>query len=284
VAARFSVIVAALLAVSSALAQAQQLQRLHVKSFILTSSAARPRLEVPFDVTLTIRVSERLAELQNVYLPTFMGAEELGDLREQSSGPSGTVYRETLRLVAHARGPLGIGSAYLDAIDARDGKPKRFISNDLHLYVDGDPAADAVRALRTGAWSAIFAIVTLLVLVAFIRLRNRPPAEVRVPQIAQTEAPPIVQPEPSEFEAALDRLRMCRDRNSVVRLRAALWRIAGARDGQTLSEVLQTPQGADEQLRRLLVAVERAAFVEERQLDAAIDGVLEQRTESRLIR
>jgi len=257
-------------------AQAQQLQRLHVKSFTLTSDTVRPKLEVPFNVTLTIRLADNVAQLQNVYLPTFIGPEELGDVREQSTGKSRTIYRETLRLVAHARGPLTIGSAYLEAIDARDGKPKRFLSNDLQLYVDGDPAA-SVAALRAALWAAVITLLALVAILAFVRLRKRPVTSIEV--VPEQPPEPIVHA-PSEFETALAQLRARRDRETVLRLRRVLWHIAGAEPGETLAAVLRRPQAMDAQLRQRLIAVERAAFVEERRLNGAIDEVLAQHGES----
>ena len=47
-----------------------------------------------------------------------------------------TEYRETIAVVAHQGGTIAIPPAYLDAIDARDGKPNGF-SNDLTLRIAG---------------------------------------------------------------------------------------------------------------------------------------------------
>ena len=260
----------ALALLSTAFAQAQQLQRLHVRSFTLSSDAAHPRIDVPFNVTLTIRVAENV-DLQNVFLPAFAGPEELGDVRQQNRGRSGTLYRETLTLVSHVSGPLTIGSAYLDAIDARDGKPKRFVSNDLHLNVPG-PALNRWRPDRAVAWTVLAAIAVLSLL--YFRLRNAP-----AQRAAPLQPPPVnaAPADPHPLEASLSELRVRRDRSAVMRVRSALWHIAGASEGQTLAAVLEQPPAVDENLRRMLIAVERAAFIEERGLDAAIDDVLTQR-------
>jgi hypothetical protein len=271
------IILGALLVLTTPLAQAQALQRLHVRSFTLTSDTTSPQLEVPFSVTLTIRVAEDLPQMQNVYLPTFIGPEELGDERQLSRSRSGTVYRETLRLVAHARGPLTIGSAYLDAVDARDGKPKRFVSNDLHLVVGTSPLLDAWRPLRTIAW-ALAALVAVVALSAgVLRLAARLP--VRPPAAASTPLPvaAVEPPGPSLLDAALSELRARRDRSSIMRVRSVLWHIAGAKEGQTLGDVLRRPEAGDDVLRRMLLAVERAAFIEDERMPGAIDDVLSER-------
>jgi hypothetical protein len=212
-----------------------------------------------------------------VILPSFSSAEELGDERVLSSGPQGTVYRETLRLVAHARGPLTIGSAYFDAIDARDGKPKRFISNDLRLQVEGGPLLDV--------WGTLLAIVRTLIelillaaaiFVVISVFRRRPAPKVEPGPIVSQ--PVVVPPSPHDvLRERLEDLRVRRDRGSVLRVRAALWNMLGARDGETLADVLRRPQAHESRTRSLLLLVERAAFIEDERLHEAIDAVLSER-------
>lgn len=261
----------------AATAQAQQYQRLHVRAFTLTTDTARPQLEQPFHVTLTIRVTENVAHLSNVYLPTFFGAEELGDEQQTAHGPKGTTYRETLTLVAHARGMLSIGSAYLDAVDARDGKPKRFISNSLRVPVGGGPIRAVWRTLRTITY-VVIAVVTMgaavfVLAVIFWRRGAGPLAGAPAPQrIVEAQSDPA-----RELAQAFAHVRECRDRGSVLLLRSALWRAAGASPGETLGDVLRRPAAADERLRRLLMVVERAAFIEQARMNQAIDDVLSER-------
>lgn len=57
---------------------AELLQRFHVQGFRVTSDTPRPRVGVPFHVTMTIHVRERITQLQYVSLPTFSGLENLG--------------------------------------------------------------------------------------------------------------------------------------------------------------------------------------------------------------
>lgn len=276
-ASRLGVALAAFLLLAGT-AQAQQYQRLHVRSFTLSSDTARPQLEQPFHVTLTIRVSENLAQLENVFLPTFFGAEELGDEQQITHGPGGTTYRETLTLVGHARGMLSVSPAYLDAIDARDGKAKRFVSNALQLPIGGGPIGMLRRTLRTAALAVIEVVLVaaaVFVLIALFRRRPRRPAE---PAAAAPEVPPVVvDPPKNELAGALERLRARRDRSAVMSVRAALWHLAGATSGETLSDVLRRPAATDVHLRRLLLIVERAAFIEHARLNGAIDEVLSER-------
>ncbi len=276
--ARRLVALAALFLIAAGVAHAQELQRLHVRSFTLTSDTQKPQLDVPFNVTLTIRLAENVGRVENVYLPAFAGPEELGDERQLSHDAKGTVYRETLRLESHASGPVVIGSAFLDAIDARDGKPKRFISNDLHLFVGASPLLEVWHPLRLIAWgfAALLAVVALTA--GLLKMLTRGP--VAVPA-APVQPPPIPAPQPPRaLDAALAQLRVRRDRDSVMQVRAALWYIAGAQPGQTLGDVLTRPQATDEGLRALLIAVERAAFIEEERMADAIDNVLAQRERS----
>lgn len=260
-------------------AAAQQYQRLHVRTFTLSADSRNPQLEQPFHVTLTVVVSENLPQLRNVFLPTFFGAEELGDVHQLTHGAGGTTYRETLTLVAHTRGMLSVSPGYLDAVDARDGRPKRFISNSLALPVGGGPVSGVWDILRKIALVAIdlllLAALAFVVFAIFWRRRvlraarddneaQATPADVEPPAVRASD----------EVADAFDKLRERRDRPSVLGLRAALWRSAGANDGETLSDVLRGPAAADERLRRLLTAVERAAFVEQARLDEMIEEVL----------
>ncbi|HET6894421.1 MAG TPA: hypothetical protein VFH72_03465 [Candidatus Baltobacteraceae bacterium] len=276
-AARLGVALAAFWLLMCAGALGQQYQRLHVRSFTLSSDTSAPQLEQPFHVTLTIRVAENVSQLRNVFLPTFFGAEELGDVQQIVHGTGGTTYRETLTLVAHARGMLTVTSAYLDAIDARDGKAKRFISNSLRLPVGGGPISSVWGILRVLVLLAIYIVLiaaALFVLWAIFRRRRAVPAAPPAPMFAPE--PPQTSPQPprDEIGDALRALRERRDRASVIRLRAALWHAAGASSGETLSDVLARPVAHGENLRRLLMTVERATFIEQARLDDAIEEVL----------
>ncbi|MGB6518019.1 MAG: hypothetical protein WBE79_05850, partial [Candidatus Cybelea sp.] len=121
-------------------AGAQSLERLTVESFVLSSDTAAPRIDTPFHLTVTLRVRERVARIDNLDLPILAQLELLGDERETASGPHGTLYRESITVVAHEGGALAIAPATLQAIDARDGKPKQWFTNGLRLRVAGSAA------------------------------------------------------------------------------------------------------------------------------------------------
>ncbi len=204
---------------------AQAYQRLHVRSFTLTSDAMRPRTEEPFDVTLTIHVDEHVGRIENVFLPTFVGAEELGDERSISSDASGSTYRETLRLVAHASGDLAISRAYLEAIDARDGRTKQFFSNDLHIVVAG-PGEPGL-----GRYARIVQVVLGVTLVtgAYLYLRRKRPAPAPVAVVTPEQAPAVrALPEVSPIDAALAQSALApRPRFSAAFARTLMDRLGG---------------------------------------------------------
>ena len=269
---RFALVLLALTAFAVSRASAQQLQRLHVADIALSASTAHPVRGVPFSVVLTVRVRENM-HLQNVFLPYFAGPQELGDIREERHVPGGTVYRETLSLVAHAPGMLRIGPAYLDAVDAQDGKPKRFSSNILELSVPGVQAAGY--GWVQGLLPPLIVLV-LLAVAAGVRTRSE---RVQVAQdpVQAAALPPMAAAAgsaESALQSAVAQLRRDRDRAAALRVRSALRHLAGAPAGSTLGDVLQLAGAADESVRSLLVHVEHASFASEKELPAAIDGVL----------
>ncbi len=248
------------------------LQRFHVLGVRVTSDTPHPRVGVPFHVTLTVRVREHITQLQYVSPPTFSGLENLGgrhSLTHVRGG--GSIYSETLTLVAHAPGPVAIGSAYLDAVDLHDGKTKRFISNNLILSVIGTTPANTRVTIRTVL--LIILGLALLAAVAFAIFRRRRRHATAFDPAQRLMNNPLPAPEIGLGEA-LANLRARRDRPSVLRVREALRRIAGASQSETLGDVLQHAPARDEDLRRMLIAIEHAAFVHDTRLQRAIDGAL----------
>lgn len=261
-------------------AQALQLQRLHVTAFTLSADVARVRLEQPFHLLVQVHVTENVKKLDNLNLPDFFGVEELGDERALSAGRGGTDYREVLTLVAHQSGSLHFTPATLAAIDARDGRPKRFLSNDLTLQVTGG-VSQVTRVIRADVTAALrVALVLLAILVAiFIALRlsrSRPAAP--APEPLPVEVPPPTPAAPTARErtrAALARLRSERDRPAAIVLRRELWASIGAREGETLADALAHPAAREPRIRGVLRAAERAAFVNDAYLQTAIDDLMD---------
>ncbi|MHB8230394.1 MAG: hypothetical protein ACYDG0_06355, partial [Vulcanimicrobiaceae bacterium] len=156
-------------------ARAQSLQRLDVTSFTLSSDTGAPQLERPFHLIIAVSVTESESRLDNLVLPSFFGLEELGDARRLVAGSNGTRYRETITVVAHRSGTIHVTPAYLDAVDARNGRPTRFISNALVLHVGGGleaPAAAARGIFRLLAAGGGIAVLLLLAGALLLLLRR----------------------------------------------------------------------------------------------------------------
>lgn len=254
-------------------ALAQQLQQLNVRAFTLASDTRRPLVERPFTVTLAVLLRSPAARLDNLYLPSFNGFEELGDERSVTTRNGATLYRETFRLVAHVRETQTIGPAYLDAIDQRDGKPKRFISNAVTLAVRSRPQLSPWPALRRAALMAAgIAVVAAAGIAAVSNARGRRKLRVRAPAASDYTAANAAW-DVDATASALRSLHARRDRAAVSLLRSALWERVGAQDGETLRDVVGRAQPA---LRPTLVLVERAAFTGERDLQVAIADLLAQ--------
>jgi len=260
--------------------RAQSLQRLTVESFVLSADTTAPQVDTPFHLIVTLHVRENVMRIDNLELPLLDEHDLLGDERETQSGSRGTQYRETITVVTHHAGTIAIAPATLQAIDARDGKPKQCYTNQLRLQVAGPPllatgAAAArgilIAVLRILLWVAGIAIVVgLVVLIA--RRRPKPqPMPVPAPVTRPPPPVPIVRSRRQEIEDALTVLRAEGTRVAAVRVRTAVWRMVGASEGETLADVLRRPQTNEPVQRRLLIALERSAFTYDDDLRAAIN-------------
>jgi hypothetical protein len=259
----------------------QTLQRLTVQSFVLSADTMQPQVDVPFHVIVTLHVRERVGEITNLQLPMLAQLELLGDERQTITDPRGTQYREVLTVVVHADGRFAIAPATLQAIDARDGKPKQWFTNDLPLSVHSSPGRIAngvaagllvhtARILAALIWLALLvgaAVVTILL------LRRRTPVPPAADPVSYQRLPEMseAQRRRHQIEDALLVLRAERTRSAAVRVRAAMWRIIGAPEGETLGDVLRRPGCNEGPLRDLLVALERSAFTYDEDLAAAVD-------------
>jgi hypothetical protein len=273
---------AVFVALSSGNAPAQTLQKLTVQSFDLSSDTANPKLEVPFNLIVRVHVRERVASIDNLELPILAELELLGDERGVRTTASGTDYTETIAVVAHHTGKIPIAPATLQAIDARDKRPKQYSSNPLTIEVGGgslDPFAGSRRFLQTAIhWflrAALWGggVICVVALVALI-FHHRPVKPVAPPPQAPAPAAPPPAPPRSrrdQLSDALTVLRAERNRGAAVRVRAAVWRMIGASDGETLGDVLQRPDASDARMRSLLRSLERAAFTYDADLSPAID-------------
>ncbi len=228
-----------------------------------------------FHLTISAHVDEKIAQLDNLTLPDLAGFDSLGDERRcfaAASGGSDCV--ETVTLSATIAGPRAIRGATLDAVDARNGKPTRFTSDGTSVYVTGpiaigfDPLGGAFAGMIFGIVRA--ATIFTLVVVAAIALvwafyaRRRPAPAVPV---TTSYAPP---PDPyvrlRELGAVLLREPT---RANALRLRAAMREAIGAREDETLDDLVGRNAGTSGE-RNALRAVERAAFCEDARVESAV--------------
>ncbi len=276
-----ALILASAVLASAAPVRAQALQRLTVETFALSADTNGPVVDVPFHLVVALRVRENAARVANINLPILAQLELLGDERQTAAGPGGTQYRETITVVAHQPGAIAIAPATLQAVDARDGKPKQWYTNGLTLTVRANGAQQLHAGERSIASAAVLALRAMLWLfgigcagaLGLLLFRRRRPA--RPVQPAPAPDPPPEAPEPApgrDLEDALALLRAERTRDAAVRARSAVWRMVGAADGETLADVLARTHGAGDDLRDLLVALERSAFTYDADLQSAVDA------------
>ncbi|MEO6913230.1 MAG: hypothetical protein ABI182_04310, partial [Candidatus Baltobacteraceae bacterium] len=174
-------------------------------------------------------------------------------------------------------GAISISPAYIDAIDGRDGKPKRFLSNSLRLNVVGgaleDPFAGIRHLVATLIKIVLVAFAVFVVALLFIRRRAipKPPAPIVL------EPPTPVAPQRSLKDVlrnGLLHLQSTPTRAAVMQVRSVLWKIAGAPDGITLADVFTRYRPdlmrTDPQLAHVLQLTESAAFIKEQQMQTAI--------------
>jgi hypothetical protein len=273
-----------LVLVCCANANAENLARLTVTSFTLAADTQHPQVEVPFHLLVSVRVRERVNNLDNLDLPVLAELELLGDERRWTSDTGGTTYRETITVVAHHTGAIHLAPATLDVIDARDGKGKRYSSNALDLAVSGgalQPVETAGRAAAAigGAllWLAVilFGIVCAVLVVLLLFRRRRAQATATPVLENVVPAPPVpVRTRSDQLRDALTTLRADRTRSTAVRVRTLVWRMVGASERETLSDVLQRPLATEPAMRELLRALERAAFTHDADLPDAIESAV----------
>jgi len=258
------------LAAVPVLAGADSLRALHVIALGMHADTTRVRIGEPFHIAVHVRVRENVAALDELVIPDVGRLQIIGDERHTTHGAAGTDVVETITLQAAAAGTYAIAPAYLDAIDARTGRPSRFSSNPLTIVVAPPgallPQNPLGGLLRVLSWVAlVLAVLALGAAVIGYRRRRRTP----VPAPASQPAPPPPPPRTPHDDVA-DALRAYRVSPSgaaLLRLRAALFAAAGASDGATLSDALAAT--SDARLRSALRAAERTAFGPANERDAS---------------
>ena len=279
--ARVALATCALLVLALAGVANAALPRLSVASFTFSADTSAPAQEQPFHLILDIRLNGHVDDLEGVVLPQLGTLEILGDEKHTLAAGANTEYRETIAVVAHQGGAIAIPPAYLDAIDARDGKPKRFLSNDLTLHVAGPASALAGTAGDSKLLPVLGFLAGAMLIVALalaaLKLRKTPP------DVAEVEAAPAHGPvvaiapvDPPADAVARARAHLAGDptREGALAARSVLWRSVGANDGETLADVVRRPGAHDPALRAVLRALERAAFTNDLDRPAAIGDAL----------
>lgn len=256
-------------------ARAQELPRLTVDTFTLGTDTSTPNLQQPFHLIVTVHVRERVERLDRITLPILKDLELLGDERKVVADRGGTTYRETIEVVATHTGEIRIDPATLDAIDARDGKGKRYFSNPLVLHVGGgeleSPWPGMFIAVRNAAFVAIGVGAVILLGALFFRRKPAPTPPPREPTQVLPRATPVARDPRAELRDGLTVLRAHPTRSNVLAVRHVVRRMVGASDVETLADVLHRPPVATLRVREILIALERAAFTYDADLNGAVE-------------
>lgn len=262
-------------------AHAQSLTSLHVRSFTEAIDRTNLRVGEALRLTITAHVDERVLELDNVTLPNLAGFDTEGDERRCVATSRGSDCTETLTLEPTVAGDRTIAATIMDAIDARNGKPSRFSTNTVALRVV--PAPPHVPTwLWPVLWSIVLAIAPL-VLVGFAawaliwgfgrgkRAAARAPVVVSAPPSASAS---FVDPA-EHIRALVADLAREPTRARALAVRAALRRLVGARDDETLADLARRRDMADRvRVLQALRAIERASFCEDERVVHAVTEAL----------
>lgn len=256
---------------------AQPLPALHVRTFVLGLDRTSVNVGEAFHLTLKTHVDEQLSALDNVVLPNLAGLEDLGDERRCSASKDGTDCVETLTLDSPDPGDRTIGPASLEAIDPHTSRPHNIESNLVTIHVTGqaktsnesaepDFVADIVAAAVRGAITFVLVVVAVWALLwGFGRRRARPqPLPVVAPPAPPPPPPAAADDWATQLAALTAALAREPTRARVIAVREALRRHVGARDEETLADLVAR-NAANGQPNTLvaLAAIERAAFCEE---------------------
>lgn len=252
-----------------------------------------------FHVAVHVHVRERVESLDDLRIPDIGTLQLLGDERTATHGAGGTDVVETLTLESAQSGTFTLAPAYIDAVDARDHRPKRFSAQHPVVITVGAPARvptasaprfEGLRAALAAVWGVLWRTVLALALfvigiVAAARVLRRPRPV--IPNAV--EGPPAVVaanvgPPPSQADRVANALRAYRTTPggaALERLREELFIAAGVDAGATLRDaLLAAPRGP---LHDALIAADDAAFGPAHVRDAASSRLIAA-TEAWLIR
>ena len=280
-------LLASVIVLAVAPAHAQTLPDLTITALSIRSDRTFAQEGQAFHLFIHVHAKQKSADLSSLVLPDVVNLTILGDEKRTTPATDGTDYVETLTVAGVAPGEATVSPAYIDARDpSRGDKPFRFSSNRLQLHIvavrgtGGDSLASA--ALRVGRF--LLAIVVGLIalgLVAFLLVRSRALAAKRRNYVTLPRARPVAEPvvppvdRLATVRTATLQLASSRTRADAATLRSALFALAGARQDETLSSLLERMPAEKRALRSALRAAERATFVNESHLQGAIDELLD---------
>jgi hypothetical protein len=250
---------------------AQGLRTLHVDD--LSMHADRTVLPVGADFHLTIhaRVRERVTALDELVVPEVGTMHLLGDERHVRHGPAGTDVDETLTLEPVDAGSFVVPGAYLDAIDARTGKPTRFTANGVRIVVGTASGGGGIRRIALVLLGLL--IAAMGVLLARRTLANRTRRAALPAEPAATIEPPQTRPPRELVRDAFAAYRRAPSRSALAQLRGALFVAAGSAPGATVRDAAALT--ADAGLRAALRDADAATFAPADARRAAEEDLLE---------
>lgn len=220
-----------------------------------------------YHVTIHVHVREKRDRLDELVLPTFTNAINLGDERRRTPAPDGTDFYETLTVESDTAGTASFSPAYIDAIDPQTGTGMRYSSQPLNVRVSGSTAVseadpDTVwNVLRTLGLTVLAIVIALIVaIVLFVRFVTKRPARRAMPPAAAAD-PPRVRVIPADPLAdALATYRARGDDAALDALRVVMFTLAGAGPGATFADALRALGSRDPELGRAMAVAERARF------------------------
>jgi hypothetical protein len=249
--------------------QAQSgLRVLDVETLRMRADRSQMRVGEMLRLVIHVRVRENVSALDELIVPDVGTMQLFGDERRTTHGARGTDVVETLTLEPTAGGRYTFAPAYLDAIDPRDLRPKRFSADRAITVVVTDPAFaaridgwDVGRSLATLVVVFVVILAVALALLGRIRARREPSLVADV--ILCLSKGPAAPPPPSlatrgeRVAAALRAYRRSPGNAMLEKLRAAIFGAAGVAPGATLRDALGS---GDPALHDALCAAEGAAF------------------------
>jgi hypothetical protein len=263
-----------MLACSTLAAGAQDLPRLHITALGLHADRPTVAAGDTYHITVHVHIAERRDRLDELQLPTFTNATDLGDERRRVATPGGgTDFYEIMTVSSPDPGTASFSPAYIDAIDPATGHGLRYSSRPLSVrVVAAVPSAaptPAIERVTDGAKRLVrdllifggigVAVVVLLIVVVLRRSRRARPAPPPRPRPRVT----VVHDVPSPAAALRDAVaafRVHEDDATLDALRNVLFVRAGASPGATLADALAALGARDPDLAHAMAIAERVRF------------------------